>query len=72
MRLAAWSMSADGRKSQARLVRGRARRTIPQLLAVVRKLNERRAGRSDRSADFRVLARWFAKAPDGQARYRPW
>lgn len=45
---------------------------MPQLLAVVRSLNERRAGRSDRSADFRTLARWFAEAPDDDARHRLW
>jgi uncharacterized protein (TIGR02677 family) len=42
------------------------------LLQVVAALNERRAGRSDRSADFRVLARWFAEAPDDEARHRLW
>ncbi|MFD4256214.1 TIGR02677 family protein [Streptomyces sp. NPDC058534] len=70
--LSAWFVSADGRESQARLLRGRALGAIPQLLAVVRQLNERRAGRSDRSADFRALARWFAEAPDDAARHRLW
>ncbi|MDP9613545.1 uncharacterized protein (TIGR02677 family) [Streptomyces demainii] len=55
--LTAWFVSAGDRESQARLLRGRALGAIPQLLAVVRQLNERRAGRSDRSADFRTLAR---------------
>ncbi|MDX3356392.1 TIGR02677 family protein [Streptomyces sp. ME01-24h] len=67
-----WFISRDGRESQARLLRGRALGAIPQLLAVVRALNERRAGRSDRSADFRTLARWFAEAPDDDARHRLW
>jgi uncharacterized protein (TIGR02677 family) len=70
--LAQWFVSAEGRPSQARLLRGRALGAIPQLLAVVRQLNDRRAGRSDRSADFRVLARWFAQAPDDAARHRLW
>ncbi|MFI1972859.1 TIGR02677 family protein [Streptomyces cinnamoneus] len=70
--LAAWFVSADGRESQARLLRSRALGAIPQLLTVVRQLNERRAGRSDRSADFRTLARWFAEAPDDEARHRLW
>ncbi|MDT3395410.1 TIGR02677 family protein [Streptomyces sp. B1866] len=70
--LSAWFVSADGREAQARLLRGRALGAIPQLLAVVRQLNERRAGRSDRSADFRTLARWFAEAPDAEARHRLW
>jgi hypothetical protein len=34
---------------------------IPQLLAVVATLNERRSNRSDRSADFRTLTTWLAK-----------
>ena len=38
----------------------RARSAIPQLLGAIAALNERRSGRSDRSADFRVLAGWFA------------
>ncbi|MEU3481687.1 TIGR02677 family protein [Streptomyces sp. NPDC033754] len=70
--LGAWFISRDGRESQARLLRGRALGAIPQLLAVVRTLGERRAGRSDRSADFRTLARWFAEAPDDDARHRLW
>ncbi|MEU8519338.1 TIGR02677 family protein [Streptomyces sp. NBC_01216] len=70
--LGAWFVSRDGRESQARLLRGRALGAIPQLLAVVRALHERRAGRSDRSADFRTLARWFAEAPDDDARHRLW
>ncbi|MCX5400315.1 TIGR02677 family protein [Streptomyces sp. NBC_00102] len=70
--LAAWFLSRNGRESQARLLRGRALGAVPQLLSVVRSLNERRAGRSDRSADFRTLARWFAEAPDDDARHRLW
>jgi uncharacterized protein (TIGR02677 family) len=70
--LAEWFVSSEERASQARLLRGRALGSIPQLLSVVRQLNERRAGRSDRSADFRALARWFAQAPDDETRHRLW
>lgn len=70
--LRAWFVSVPGRNSQAKLLRAAARQAIPQLLSVVRALNERRAGRSDRSADFRELARWFAEAPDEAARHRLW
>lgn len=35
-------------------------------------LNERRGGWSDRSADFRALARFFAQAPDDDAAHRLW
>jgi uncharacterized protein (TIGR02677 family) len=67
-----WFISQPGHPSQAKLLRGRARQAIPDLLAAVATLNERRAGRSDRSADFRALALWFAQAPDAQAMHRLW
>jgi uncharacterized protein (TIGR02677 family) len=67
-----WFISEPQRPSQARLLRARARAAIPQLLQVVATLNERRAGRSDRSADFRSLARWFAQAPRQQDLHRLW
>jgi uncharacterized protein (TIGR02677 family) len=70
--LRTWFLSAPGRDAQAKLLRGAALGAIPQLLAVVRSLNERRSGRSDRSADFRTLACWFAQAPDDAARHRLW
>lgn len=70
--LRAWFLSGAGRPSQAKLLRAAARHAIPDLLGVVRALNERRSGRSDRSADFRTLALWFAQAPDDAARHRLW
>jgi uncharacterized protein (TIGR02677 family) len=70
--LRAWFLSVPGRASQAKLLRSAARQAIPQMLSVVQALNERRAGRSDRSADFRELARWFAQAPGDEARHQLW
>ncbi|MHB1592569.1 MAG: TIGR02677 family protein [Streptosporangiaceae bacterium] len=68
-----WFRSRDaGRPSQARLLRQAAVTAIKQLIDAVGLLNERRSGRSDRSADFRVLARWFAEAPDDAAAHRLW
>jgi uncharacterized protein (TIGR02677 family) len=67
-----WFVAEGIQPSQAKLLRARARAAIPQLLAVVANLNERRAGRSDRSADFRALARWFAEAPDERSMHRLW
>jgi uncharacterized protein (TIGR02677 family) len=58
--------------SQATLLRQRARKAIPDLLATISVLAERRAGRSDRSADFRALARWFAQAPTPDDAHRLW
>ena len=63
-----WFVSTGFEPPQAELLRSKARSAIPQLLAAVAALNERRSGRSDRSADFRMLAGWFAAcADDGQA-----
>jgi uncharacterized protein (TIGR02677 family) len=58
--LEGWFFRSGHELSQAELLRARARAAIPQLLAAIAALNERRTGRSDRSADFRVLATWFA------------
>ncbi|MFG1951972.1 TIGR02677 family protein [Micromonospora sp. NPDC048830] len=68
-----WFVSADSsRPAQARLLRTAAIGGIRQLLSTVAAINERRAGRSDRSADFRRLALWFAEAPDDEAAHRLW
>lgn len=58
--------------SQAELLRARARSAIPALLTAVSQINERRANRADRAADFSTLARWFAEAPDEAACHRLW
>jgi uncharacterized protein (TIGR02677 family) len=55
---------------QAELLRARARAAIPQLLAAVAAVNERRSGRSDRSADFRALAGWFAACANDDEAHR--
>ncbi|ROU08019.1 TIGR02677 family protein [Lysobacter enzymogenes] len=58
--LCGWFLSSGNEPPQAELLRARARAAIPQLLGAIAAVNERRSGRSDRSADFRVLAQWFA------------
>lgn len=68
-----WFVSAGTRRpSQARLLRNAAVSGITNLVNTVAALNERRGGRSDRSADFRALARFFAQAPDDAAAHRLW
>ncbi|MEV5711946.1 TIGR02677 family protein [Actinoallomurus sp. NPDC052274] len=68
-----WFVSAgSSRPSQARLLRQAAVTAIKQLIDTVGLLNERRSGRSDRSADFATLARWFAEAPDEETLHRLW
>lgn len=66
--LRGWFLAMGTEPPQAELLRARARAAIPQLLGAIAALNERRSGRSDRSADFRVLAQWFAAcATEGEA-----
>lgn len=64
--LRGWFLPTGTEPPQAELLRARARAAIPQLLGAIATLNERRSGRSDRSADFRTLAQWFA-ACDSEA-----
>ncbi len=71
--LSDWFVSRGSRHpSQAKLLRGSAVSAITSLVNTVAALNERRGGRSDRSADFRALARFFAEAPDEAAAHRLW
>jgi uncharacterized protein (TIGR02677 family) len=66
--LRGWFLTSGHEPPQAELLRARARSAIPQLLAAIAALNDRRSGRSDRSADFRLLAGWFAAChDDGEA-----
>jgi uncharacterized protein (TIGR02677 family) len=67
-----WFCGDRAHPSQSSLLRQRARKAIPDLLATISVLQERRAGRSDRSADFRTLARWFAQAPSEDDAHRLW
>ena len=67
-----WFIGDRAHPSQASLLRQHARASIPALLEAVILLQERRSGRSDRSADFRTLAMWFAEAPDDAAAHRLW
>ncbi|WP_248488720.1 TIGR02677 family protein [Tsukamurella sp. PLM1] len=67
-----WFLNSPGHPSQSSLLRTQARAAIPRLLRVVSVLNDRRTGRSDRSADFHALAVWFAEAPDEEAIHRLW
>ncbi len=67
-----WFLGDPGTPSQAEVLRKRARGAIPDLLETVRRLNDRRASRSDRATDFITLARWFASAPAEGDLHRLW
>lgn len=66
-----WFVAGDT-PSQADLLRARARAAIPALLTAVSQINDRRASRADRAADFAALARWFAEAPREEDCHRLW
>lgn len=68
--LRGWFLHNGQEPPQAELLRARARAAIPQLLNAVAAINERRSGRSDRSADFRLLAGWFAACHDDAQAHR--
>jgi len=65
-----WFITDGHELSQAQLLRSKARAAIPQMLTAISTLNERRSGRSDRSADFRLLASWFADCTDDGEAHR--
>lgn len=66
-----WFVASHG-SSQAELLRQSALAAIPRLLQAVSLLNERRSGRSDRAADFRRLALWFAETDSDAQAHRLW
>jgi uncharacterized protein (TIGR02677 family) len=70
--LRCWFISDGRRVAQSELLRASALAAIPRLLQAVSTLNERRAGRSDRAADFRRLALWFAQARNDAEAHRLW
>lgn len=65
-----WFVGTPTNDSQSVLLRRMARTAIPDLLRAATAINDRRSGRSDRAADFRTLALWFAEAPDDPAMHR--
>ncbi|MDP2809703.1 MAG: TIGR02677 family protein [Rhodocyclaceae bacterium] len=65
-----WFVSDGQAPAQTEALRSKARAAIPQLLSAIAAVNERRSGRSDRSADFRVLAQWFADCADEHQAHR--
>jgi uncharacterized protein (TIGR02677 family) len=70
--LRAWFIGTQAHPSQASVLRSSARHAILSLLEAVVRLNEKRLGRSDRSADFRTLAAWFMQCKDDAEANRLW
>lgn len=67
-----WFLSTHGERPQAEELRSHARAAIPAFLAAVLAINEQFVQRSDRAADFKTLARWFAQAPSDASAHQLW
>lgn len=70
--LRAWFVGEPGLRSQAEELRRHALAAIPALLSALSGMHDRRARKSDRSADLRALACWFAEAPTDRDAHRLW
>lgn len=70
--LRSWFIGRPDAPSQADVLRARARASIPALLLTVASIHDRRVTRSDRGADLRALARWFAEADSDAEAHRLW
>lgn len=70
--LSGWFVAPAGTRAQADVLRERARQAIPDLLQAVSQINEQRISRTDRPADLRTLARWFAQCPTEADAHRLW
>lgn len=70
--LKTWFQSSPGQPAQVLQLRARARAAIPALLEAIAGINERRVTRSDRSADLKILARWFIEAESDEVAHRLW
>lgn len=68
--LSRWFLGANGQPSQAEILRAAARSAIPALLTAAAAMNDRRVRRTDRHADWRALARWFAEVPSDEDAHR--
>ena len=62
--LRTWFVPRGHQRAQAEVLRASARAAIPQLLAALSGIHDRRVTRTDRAQDFRTLARWFAECRD--------
>jgi uncharacterized protein (TIGR02677 family) len=70
--LRSWFLGDQRRPPLSETLRRKALSAIPQLLGSIHRLNERRIMRTDRGADLRVLARWFAETDADASAHRLW
>jgi len=70
--LTSWFVRGEQGASQAEVLRISAVAAITALLSAAAEINDRRFRRSDRAADLRILARWFAQTGDDRQAHRLW
>ena len=68
--LRAWFLGRGDHAPQSEVLRARARAACTALVAALSGIHNRRTQRSDRSADYRALARWFAETPSDDDAHR--
>lgn len=67
-----WFLGDGRRQPRAEVLRRKALSAITQVLSAISRLNDRRVSRTDRIADLRTLARWFAEADTDAEAHRLW
>ena len=70
--LRSWFKGEAGFPSESEILRAHARRSIRELLTAVAAIHDRRRRESDRPADLRALARWFAETDSDEDAHRLW
>lgn len=70
--LRAWFLGEALEQPHSEILRRKALSAVPQLLGAIQRLNERRITRTDRVADLRTLARWFAETDTETEAHQLW
>lgn len=65
--MCAWFIGSSEKPPQSQLLRAHTRSALTNLLQTLENIHDSRLKRSDRVADWRQLARWFATSPDDRS-----
>ncbi len=67
-----WFVGEQGIPPRAEVLRNKALAAIPVFINAIQRLHERRESRTDRFADLKTAARWFAETDDETQAHRLW
>lgn len=67
-----WFVGEQGAAPRAETLRVKALAAIPVLINAINRLHDRRTSRTDRVADLKALARWFAETDEEAQAHRLW